>query len=171
MKRSNWILVLCALFYVAATTPATAQYYRQVVEKRCGNCYRVVSASAQVGQKCPYCGAYWGRSSTQTRYETEAHQNYSPRSETCFIATAAYGSPLEDHVVRLRDFRARYLYTNWMGRKFCDYYRRTSPPIARFIGERAWARAAVRAGLAIPVMIAEVLCGDSCAIYETTGLE
>jgi len=169
MRRTKLPIVLCMLFCVTLVIPATAQYYRQVVEKRCGKCHMVVSSNAQVGQKCPYCGAYWGRSSTQTQYVSEAHQDYSLRSETCFIATAAYGSPMESHVIQLRDFRARYLYTNTVGRKFCAFYKHTSPPIAHYISGKAWARAVVRAGLAIPVVIADLICGDSYILYETTS--
>lgn len=29
------------------------------VRKHCENCGRVVSRSAQKGQTCPHCGAYW----------------------------------------------------------------------------------------------------------------
>jgi hypothetical protein len=65
----------------------------------------------------------------------------SPR---CFIATAAYGSPLEPHVMALRDFRDRVLLKNVVGRIFVSFYYRSSPPIAGFIGRHETARAMVR---------------------------
>ena len=63
----------------------------------------------------------------------------------CFIATAAFGSKMSPHVHALRIFRDRYLKTNSLGQAFVDFYYEVSPPIARWIYERAWARKAVRA--------------------------
>ena len=73
----------------------------------------------------------------------------------CFIATAAYGSPLEPHVMALREFRDRYLQRSALGRAFIRFYYRHSPPVAALIAEHEWLRAIVRMLLAPVVLIVE----------------
>jgi PKD repeat protein len=65
----------------------------------------------------------------------------------CFIATAAYGSYADPHVVVLRDFRDSVLLKNRAGRAFVSLYYKLSPPAAEFISERPALRRITRAAL------------------------
>jgi uncharacterized repeat protein (TIGR02543 family) len=69
----------------------------------------------------------------------------------CFIATAAYGSPLHPHLDILRDFRDKYLMPNGFGQKLVELYYRYSPSIANFIARHKVLKAAVRVNL-LPVI-------------------
>ena len=69
----------------------------------------------------------------------------------CFIATAAFGSPLERHVQILRDFRDRVLLSSTVGKAFVQFYYRTSQPIADKIAASAGLRLITRVML-MPVI-------------------
>ena len=69
----------------------------------------------------------------------------------CFIATAAYGSPMASQVKLLRQFRDNFLLTNVIGKGFVHLYYTYSPPVADFIAEYDSLRAIVRLSL-LPVV-------------------
>ncbi|MDY6853790.1 MAG: GEGP motif-containing diheme protein [Thermodesulfobacteriota bacterium] len=56
---------------------------------------------------------------------------------SCFIATAAFGSHLEPQVKILREFRDRVLLTNFVGKVLVDLYYKCSPPVADFIARHS----------------------------------
>lgn len=69
----------------------------------------------------------------------------------CFIATAAFGSPLEKHVQVLRDFRDRILLNSALGKAFVNFYYEVSPPIAQTIAQNESLRLITRV-LLMPVI-------------------
>jgi hypothetical protein len=74
----------------------------------------------------------------------------------CFIATAAYGTPMAEEIQILREFRDEYLMTNAMGQALVDVYYRASPPIAEFITEHPSLKPIVRAGLSPAVAMSTI---------------
>jgi uncharacterized repeat protein (TIGR01451 family) len=82
----------------------------------------------------------------------------------CFIATAAYGSPLDPHLDSLRDFRDRFMMTNRPGRALVRFYYRYSPPLADFISDRDWLRSVVRA-LLTPIVYTIEYPGPAALLF------
>ena len=82
--------------------------------------------------------------------------NFGKSSSLCFIATAAYGTPMAEEIAILREFRDEYLFTNPMGRMLVDLYYRVSPPVAEFITEHPNLKPVVRVGLAPAVAMSDM---------------
>lgn len=69
----------------------------------------------------------------------------------CFVATAAYGTPLADEIGALRRFRDRHLRSNALGRAVVSAYEAIGPSLADAIREDEDARTLVR-GLLAPIV-------------------
>ncbi len=69
----------------------------------------------------------------------------------CFIATAAYGSPMASHVMILRQFRDKILLPNKIGRAAVVFYYKYSPPLADYIAAHDNLRKFVRWSL-LPII-------------------
>ncbi len=74
------------------------------------------------------------------------------RFSTCFIATAAYGTPAAEEIDILREFRDAVLLPDGLGAKLVSLYYQTSPPIAELISQNEALRTAVRVGLIAPIV-------------------
>lgn len=75
----------------------------------------------------------------------------------CFVATAAYGTPMATEIGALRRLRDRHLRTNALGRALVSVYETVGPSLADAIREDEGLRRVVRAGLAPIVALARWL--------------
>jgi photosystem II stability/assembly factor-like uncharacterized protein len=64
--------------------------------------------------------------------------------KACFVATAAYGSPMSGQVEILRKFRDGYLLPYDPGRRLVSFYYRTGEPAAAYINSHPWLKSPVR---------------------------
>jgi len=82
-----------------------------------------------------------------------------PKKGVCFVATAAYGSPLAAEVILLSSFRDRFLLTSRIGTLFVAFYYRISPPLASLIARTNFRRAITRKLFLVPlVQIVKAMC-------------
>ncbi len=75
----------------------------------------------------------------------------------CFVATAAYGSPLAQEIGVLRRMRDRLLAPHALGRALIDGYYAVGPHLAALIADRSWLRNLTREALAPIVAWAKTL--------------
>jgi hypothetical protein len=87
--------------------------------------------------------------------------NFESVGGGCFIATAAYGTPMAEDIQILREFRDGYLLTNPLGQAFVHFYYTVSPPIAEFITEHPGLKPIVR------VMLVPAVAMSTIAVTTT----
>jgi len=88
----------------------------------------------------------------------------------CFVATAAYGTPMADQLDVLRAFRDRYLLTNAFGSSLVRTYYRYSPVIADVVAGNYLLRAVTRGILAPIVAVVRLLLSTPPSIKVATAL-
>jgi uncharacterized CHY-type Zn-finger protein len=109
----------------------------------CGGCGGWI-ADSEANVKCPYCGSMYHADCAKGmihkgKYVTVCGRcrnkfTWSPyKDNSCFIATAAYGTPLAPEIQVLRNWRDNSLIKTKHGRLFVDAYYRISPTIAKNI--------------------------------------
>ncbi|MHB8845058.1 MAG: CFI-box-CTERM domain-containing protein [Nitrospirota bacterium] len=87
----------------------------------------------------------------------------------CFIATAAYGSPLAPSVQALREFRDRFLVTNTPGRAFVRWYYTNGPAAARYLNEHPAVKPLAQAALT-PLVAAALFFTRTSPVFQTAVL-
>ncbi|MDO9529792.1 MAG: CFI-box-CTERM domain-containing protein, partial [Syntrophales bacterium] len=95
---------------------------------KCPNCLTKLNANALGRTQCTPCG----------------HIFDLKEKKGCFIATAAYGTPLSEDVLLLRKLRDDWLINKCWGRIFVQVYYQISPFFADFIKQRPLYQSFVR---------------------------
>ncbi len=151
---------------IAVSPSNTTSYADTTVTAGVTYCYQVrayndAGESDPTNEACGTATATTGSSPTTSTPASGAPASNQAASSTgagdggggggCFIATAAFGSPLAPQVQLLREVRDEYLLPNRLGRVAVQVYYAVSPPIAEVIRQSELLRAAVRLSL-IPVL-------------------
>jgi hypothetical protein len=79
----------------------------------------------------------------------------------CFIATAAYGTPMAEEIQVLRQFRDEYLLASPLGATLVEFYYAVSPPLAQFITEHPGLKPIARAALVPAVAVSAIAVNTS----------
>lgn len=87
----------------------------------------------------------------------------------CFIATAAYGTPLDGNIDVLRDVRDEFLLTNAVGTAFTDMYYHVAPTVADSVAASPALAAVVRM-LLVPVIFLGKMALISPALLALVSL-
>ena len=80
-----------------------------------------------------------------------------PQKSDCFIATAAYGTPIAPEINVLRYLRDEQISKYTLGRTFIKSYETISPPIAKYIYGRNILRLLVRIGLSPIILVCKLI--------------
>ena len=134
-------------FMRIATLPVNGTWYLDTAVIR-GEAYvyRVKALHATLGDS-----AY----TPELEVSLPAEQSSSGGGGGCFIATAAWGTPLATEIDSLRRFRDQILLKHSLGEKLVSAYYRWSPPVAAFISQHDWLRALIRFALQPLVWLAD----------------
>jgi hypothetical protein len=90
---------------------------------------------------------------------------------TCFIATAAYGTPMAGQIDTLRAVRDEFMFSNPVGTAFVDLYYSVSPAIADVVAQNPVLAAIVRVVLTPVILLGKVvLAMPNVSLMLTFGL-
>jgi len=92
-----------------------------------------------------------------------------PKKGMCFVATAAYGSPMAAEVIALSRFRDNFLLKSALGRSLVKAYYHISPPLAAVIARSHLLRAATRTLVLRPVLQVLVTMGSQATKVHNEG--
>ncbi|HCX89539.1 MAG TPA: hypothetical protein DHT43_03260 [Deltaproteobacteria bacterium] len=134
-------------------------YYDLSVEADVTYYYKV--RSYKIKEETIYSGYSNEASATPYGWGPEMTSLVPGSGTGCFIATAAYGTPMAEEVVVLRKFRDNVLLKTTAGRDFVNLYYATSPPIAEFIRNKPGLKALIRVGLKPLVWLSKAVTNEN----------
>lgn len=141
------------IFIISGLTANTTYYFALKTQDYAGNISgisNIASATTALASPTPDIA-----SATATLVSDEGSKGGGSGGGGCFIATATFGTPMAKEVAILIMFKDRYLLNNKLGYNLVRFYYKVSPPIARYIKRREWARNAVRILLQPVVWVAK----------------
>lgn len=133
-KETIKISIGCEIMRREGAIISEAQYICDVCGKK--------KPVSQMAGKCVKCGKYVCSACAELKGDKIYCPDHKPG--WCFVATAAYGSPLASQLDTLRGFRDLKLIPNVFGRGLVGCYYRLSPPLAKVIVRSNRLRALVR---------------------------
>jgi predicted amidophosphoribosyltransferase len=113
---------------------------------RCSGCGHTDTKTVFINNnhRCPKCGSV-------VRIN-QGSSGGTQSNDSCFIATATYGSPMAREVMTFKQFRDDYLLQHRPGQWFVHTYYRVSPPLAHMIKERTLLKFLIRKTLLEPLL-------------------
>lgn len=85
-----------------------------------------------------------GSGDSNSSSNSSQQRTSSSNNSDCFVATAAFGTPLQYEIQLLRDYRDNKLRYTGSGRKFISTYYKVGPTVANFIRKYPVFQAPVR---------------------------
>ncbi|MCM8769662.1 MAG: hypothetical protein NC911_08370 [Candidatus Omnitrophica bacterium] len=120
----------------------------------------IARQSLEIDQLAGYITVRWGNVTGYDYFSLGAPRPVGSSGGGCFIATAAFGSPLAKQINLLRRFRDEILLENLFGKKFVSWYYRHGPAAAGYLEHHPLLKPMVRACL-YPLIVAAWLCLNS----------
>jgi len=152
--NSSKLIGACVLILIVAGITETASSIRGISSSApvymvaVAGLALVLSVFVSIAELEHKTSARQAKEQTGNIRETKRHTKRQTRSgrsdDLCFIATAAYGTPLAREVNTLRIFRDRSLNKNVFGKRLIAIYSKISPPLAKVISSSKSFRRIVR---------------------------
>ncbi len=104
----------------------------------------IKDGTTEIDEEAEDWNTIWRNDARQKGINSHDNPNKSSDIEDCFIATAVYGTPVNDEINMLREYRDQKLRNSFLGRIFIKGYETFGPLAAHYIKQnenrKQWAR-------------------------------